>query len=68
MTERTTSAGFNRILRASNHLPYKFTAMANYPIAPRIMLSVLDDFRLVNDEFIEILQRIRYKAHEASIE
>lgn len=53
LTERTTSSGFSKIIRASNNLPYKFSALANYPIAPRIMLTVLDDFRLVDGKFID---------------
>ena len=51
--DRTTSSGFNKIIRASNHLPYKFSEIANFPIAPRIMLTVLDDFRLIGDTFTD---------------
>lgn len=53
LTDRTTSSGFNRIVRSGNHLPYKFSEIANFPIAPRIMLTVLDDFRLVGDKFVD---------------
>ncbi|MDC7251132.1 MAG: hypothetical protein PQJ49_14590 [Sphaerochaetaceae bacterium] len=53
LTDRTTSSGFNKIVRAANHLPYKFSEIANYPIAPRIMLTILDDFRLVGDQFTD---------------
>jgi hypothetical protein len=52
LVEKTTSSGFNRIMRSMNHLPYKFTEIANFPIAPRIMLTILDDFRLVNGKMI----------------
>lgn len=53
MIEKTQSSGFNRIIRSMNNLPYKFSAMANFPIAPRIMLTVLDDFRLIDGKFVE---------------
>jgi len=48
---RTDSAGFNKIIRAGNSLPYKYAQLANYPITPKIMLSILDDFRLVDGKF-----------------
>lgn len=51
--EKTQSSGFNRIIRSMNNLPYKFSAMANFPIAPRIMLTILDDFRLIDGKFVE---------------
>ena len=39
-----------------------------YNIAGKVISHSRKTILKVNDEFIEILQRIRYKAHEASIE
>ncbi len=48
---RLKSSGFNRGIRFFNNLGYEFHIMGDILIKSRVVLSVLDDFRLVNDRF-----------------
>ncbi|MCA9748414.1 MAG: hypothetical protein KC414_04865, partial [Romboutsia sp.] len=50
--ERTHSEAYGKIFRAMNNIAHKFSEVANFPIKYRVMLSVLDDFRLVGDKFV----------------
>ena len=52
ISQRTKSAGFNRIARAFNDVAYKFLEATNYPNLSRVLLTVLDDYRLVGDKIM----------------
>ena len=52
-SDSTVSSGYSRATRFLNNVPYKFSEIANFPIAPRIMLTILDDFRLIDGKFID---------------
>ena len=52
-SDSTVSSGYSRATRFLNNVPYKFSEIANFPIAPRIMLTILDDFRLIGGKFVD---------------
>jgi uncharacterized radical SAM superfamily protein len=64
---KTKSAGYNRILRSLNDSPYAFMEMAATPHANIVMLSVLDDFRLVGDKFLTY-EEFKLRADNANID
>lgn len=50
--ERTRSAGFNRAIRPlATGLPYKMLEILNEPLAPKVMISIMDDTRLYKGKF-----------------
>lgn len=49
---RTRNVGSNRMLRAASNLPFALMRMAATPHSNTVMLSVLDDFRFVDDKFL----------------
>lgn len=52
--DRLKASGFSRTSRLFlNNMPYKFSEMANIPVAPKAMLSVLDDIRFVDGKFMD---------------
>ena len=56
LLERTQSSGYSKVLRALNDPKSILGKISNFPLAPRIMLGILDDYRLVGDRFINFNQ------------
>lgn len=50
ITHRTASAGYNKAIRIlGDGLGYKMMDVLNYPLAPKLMVSVMDDTRMAED-------------------
>lgn len=67
---RTATAGYNRAMRIlGDSLGYKMMDVLNYPLAPKIMISVMDDTRLAEDgkfyRYNSFVRKIAYDEREA---
>lgn len=53
VSERTQNAGYNRVIRAGNDFIYKMLEFADYPIAARVVLSLMDNNRLIGERIVD---------------
>lgn len=62
--DKTKNAGYNKILKAMSDLPYAFMSVSAAPHNNNVMLSVLDDFRLVGDRFYSYNEFIKLEENK----
>lgn len=70
ISHRTASAGYNRAIRIlGNNLGYEMMDVLNYPLAPKMMISVMDDTRMADDgkfyRFNSFARKVAYDEREA---
>lgn len=70
IANRTASAGYNKAIRIlGDGLGYKMMDTLNYPLAPKIMISVMDDTRLAEDgkfyRFNSFSRKVAYDERQA---